>query len=386
MVSRVQNLRVEVRRKILNIEPGMKLEDLDTPAMLVDLDKMERNIASWQAEIGSHNLKLRPHVKTHKVPDIAKLQLEAGASGITVAKVAEAEVFAAQGIKDIFIAYPIVGAAKWKRVADLAKDCQIMVGVDSEIGTRGLNDAARDAGLILKIRLEIDGGLNRSGVVPSDALKLCQIIQTLPNLELDGIFGFRSIFFAAAAGRTPEEIGLEEGEFFVNIANQLRSSGVPIRHVSIGSTPTAKFAARVPGVTEVRPGTYIFGDYMMAEFGAVDYENVALSILCTVISLSRSGQVTIDGGSKTFCGDVVPSKLNLKGYAKAVHHDAYLESMSEEHGVVKLGEGVKLEVGDRLAFYPIHVCTTVNLSNELVGIRNGQVEKVWQVLARGKRT
>lgn len=364
----------------------MTLEDLDTPVMVVDLDNMERNIASWQTEISSHNVKLRPHVKTHKVPDIAKLQLEAGAVGITVAKVAEAEVFAAQGIKDIFIAYPIVGATKWQRVAELAKDCQMMVGVDSEIGARGLNDAAREAGLMLKIRLEIDGGLNRSGVAPENALKLCQTIQMLPNLELDGIFGFRSIFFAAASGRTPEEIGLEEGEFFVNIANHLRSGGIPIRNVSIGSTPTAKYAARVPGITEVRPGTYVFGDYMMAELGAVDYKNVALSILCTVISHSRSGQVTIDGGSKTFCGDVIPSKLKLKGYARAVNLDAYLEGMSEEHGVVKLGEGVKLEIGDRLAFYPIHVCTTVNLSDELIGMRGGRVEKVWQVLARGKRT
>lgn len=364
----------------------MKLEELDTPAMLVDLDKMEQNIKSWQAEIGSHNVKLRPHVKTHKVPDIAKLQLEAGASGITVAKVAEAEVFAAQGIKDIFIAFPIIGAAKWKRVAALARDCQLIVGVDSEIGARGLNGSAREADLILKIRVEIDGGLNRSGVAPGDALELCRIIQSLPNLELDGIFGFRSIFFAAASGRTPEEIGLEEGKFFVDIAEQLCSSGIPIRNVSIGSTPTAKFAARVAGVTEVRPGTYIFGDYMMAQLGAVEYENVALSILCTVISRSRSGTVTIDGGSKTFCGDVIPSKLNLKGYAKAVNVDAYLESMSEEHGVVKLAEGVKLEVGDRLVFYPIHACTTVNLSEELIGIRNAQVEKVWQVLARGKRT
>ncbi len=364
----------------------MKLEDLDTPAMLVDLDKMERNIKSWQAEISSHQVKLRPHVKTHKVPNIAKLQLEAGANGITVAKVAEAEVFAAQGIKDIFIAYPIVGVAKWQRVAALAKDCQIIVGVDSETGARGLNNAAREAGLILKIRIEIDGGLNRSGVAPSDALNLCQIVQSLPNLELDGIFGFRSIFFATAAGRKPEEIGLEEGEFFVAIAENLRSSGVPIHNVSIGSTPTAKYAARVPGITEVRPGTYIFGDFMMAELGAVEYGNVALSILCTVISAAKPGQVTIDGGSKTFCGDVIPSKLELAGYAKAVHHDAYLESMSEEHGVVKLGEGVKLEVGDRLAFYPIHVCTTVNLSDEMIGMRGGRVEKVWQVLARGKRT
>lgn len=370
----------------MSIKPGMRLEDLDTPAMLVDLDKMEQNIRSWQAEIGSHNVKLRPHVKTHKVPEIAKLQLEAGASGITVAKVAEAEVFAAQGINDIFIAYPIVGAAKWRRVAELARNCQLTVGVDSEIGARGLNDAALEAGLMLKVRIEIDGGLNRSGVAPADALKLCRIVQSLPNLELDGIFGFRSIFFAGAIGRSSLDIGIEEGEFFVDIADQLRSSGIPIPNVSIGSTPTAKYAARVPGITEVRPGTYIFGDYMMAELGAVDYENVALSILCTVISHSRAGQVTIDGGSKTFCGDSIPSKLNLKGYANAVNVDAYLESMSEEHGVVRLGEGVKLEVGDRLAFYPIHVCTTVNLSDELIGMRGGVVEKVWQVLARGKRT
>ena len=117
----------------------------------------------------------------------------------------------------------------------------------------------------------------------------------------------------------------------------------------------------------------------------LDYENLALSILCTVVS-QKPGQVTIDGGSKTFCGDSIPSKLNLRGYAKAVGVEAYLESMSEEHGVVKLEAGTKLEVGDRLAFYPIHVCTTVNLSDELIGIRDGRVEKVWQILARGKRT
>jgi D-serine deaminase-like pyridoxal phosphate-dependent protein len=370
----------------LNITPGMKLEELDTPALLVDLDRMERNIQEWQASISSHNVKLRPHVKTHKVPDIARLQLEAGASGITVAKVAEAEVFAAQGIKDIFIAYPIVGITKWQRVAELARNCQIIVGVDSEIGARGLNQAARDTAVVLQVRVEIEAGLGRSGVLPEDALGLCQLIQTLPNLELDGIFGFRSIFFAGAAGRTPEEIGREEGKFFVEIAENLRSSGILIRNISIGSTPTARFAARVAGVTEVRPGTYIFGDYMMAGLGVLDFENVALSILCTVTSHSKPGQVTIDGGSKTFCGDSAPNKLNLKGYAKAVHHETYLESMSEEHGVVTLGAGVELNVGDRLAFYPIHVCTTVNLSDELIGMRNGRVEKVWQVQARGKRT
>jgi D-serine deaminase-like pyridoxal phosphate-dependent protein len=370
----------------VKIEPGMRLEELDTPAMLVDLERMENNILSWQSSISACGVALRPHVKTHKIPEIARLQLEAGARGITVAKVGEAEVFAQHGFNDIFIAYPVVGPQKWLRCAELARLCNLIVGVDSGFGARGLDSAAREAGVKMTVRLEIDAGLKRSGVRPDAALELCQEILALPNLELDGIFGFRSIFFAATSGKSLEQLGTEEGEFFVSIAEHLRSRGVPIRHVSLGSTPTARFAARVAGVTEVRPGTYVFGDYMMAERAAFGDENLALSILCTVVSQSQAGQVTIDGGSKTFCGDSIPGKLDLAGYARSLDGTAYLESMSEEHGIVKLSEHARLELGDRVAFYPIHVCTTVNLSDELIGIRHGRVEKIWQVLARGKRT
>jgi D-serine deaminase-like pyridoxal phosphate-dependent protein len=368
------------------IKPGMSVSELDTPCMLVDVDRMERNINNWQAAIQQHGVKLRPHVKTHKVPAIANMQLSAGAGGITVAKVGEAEVFATGGARDIFIAYPTIGGEKWRRIAELARSCRMTVGVDSETGARGLSAAAVSAGVTIYTRVEIDSGLNRAGVQPDKAGALCRLINELPGIELDGIFGFRSISFSGSNGRPASELGREEGEFYVNVANQLRVAGNPIHSISVGSTPTAKFAAAVKGITEVRPGTYVFGDYMMAEFGAVSYDDIALSILCTVVSKPAPGKVTIDGGNKTFCGDSIPAKLNLKGYAKAVGMEAYVEIMSEEHGVVRLGQGINLQIGDKVAFYPIHVCTTVNLADELVGIRAGKVETVWPILARGKRT
>lgn len=368
------------------IQPGTHIEDLDTPCMLVDLERMERNIGAWQSAIGTHGVKLRPHVKTHKVPEIACMQLDAGAGGITVAKVSEAEVFAAGGARDIFIAYPTIGAEKWRRVAELARTCIMTVGVDSEVGARGLSAAAQAAGVTIRVRVEIDGGLNRCGVQPDQAAPLCKLVLSLPGLELDGIFGFRSIFYATSQGRPASELGREEGELYVTLADQLRAAGIPIRSISVGSTPTARYAAAVPGITEVRPGTYIFGDYMMAEMGAMRYDDVALSILCTVVSRPAAGKATVDGGSKTFCGDSNPAKLGLKGYARAVGLEAYVESMSEEHGVLRLGHDANPRIGDKIAFYPIHVCTTVNLSDELIGVRNGQVEKVWPILARGKRT
>ncbi len=365
---------------------GMPIEDIDTPALLVDLDRMERNIRNWQDAIRTQGVGLRPHVKTHKVPYIAGLQLAAGAVGITVAKVSEAEVFAAGGARDIFIAYPVIGAEKWRRIAELAHSCRMIAGVDSETGARGLSKAAVAAGVTVDVRVEIDSGLNRSGVTPEQALPMCRLVSQLPGLRLDGIFGFRSIFYAGGAGRSASELGREEGEFYVNLADELRAAGIQIDSVSVGSTPTARYAAEVAGVTEVRPGTYIFGDYMMAEIGAVSYDDVALSIWCTVVSRTASDRATIDGGSKTFCGDSIPARLNLRGYARAVNDDAYVVSMSEEHGVLQLGPGVQYQIGDKVSFYPIHVCTTVNLSDELVGVRKGYVETVWPVQARGKRT
>jgi D-serine deaminase-like pyridoxal phosphate-dependent protein len=369
------------------IHPGTPVKELDTPCMLVDLDRMEANIRRWQARASAGVAAMRPHVKTHKVPAIAHQQLAAGAVGITVAKVAEAEVFAAHGCRDIFVAYPVVGPEKWRRVARLAGDCTLTVGVDSEIGARGLSAAAAAAGTTVRIRVEIDSGLHRAGVPPAQTAVFCKTVLDLPGLELDGIFTFRGASFPSASGRSASELGREEGELMVDLAEQIRAEGIPIRSVSVGSTPTARAAAQVPGITEVRPGTYVFGDYMTAEGGYVNYDEIALAILCTVVSRPAADKATVDGGSKTFAGEVQPASRQLKGYARAVGMEAYVESVSsEEHGLVQLGPGVDPQVGDKIAFYPIHVCPTVNLADELVGMRNGCVELVWPILARGKRT
>ena len=360
--------------------------NISTPALVIDLDKMEANIRKWQAEIGKHGVALRPHVKTHKIPAIAKLQLAAGASGITVAKVAEAEVFAQQGCDDIFIAYPVIGADKWQRAAQLAKRIKLIVGVESEVGARGLSQAAAESAATIFVRVEVDTGLNRSGIQAAQTEALCRLIQSLPGLELDGLFTYRSSIFAGAGGRSPHELGIEEGQIMVNIAEQLRAQDIPIKSISGGSTPTSRSFASVPGITEARPGTYIFNDYMQAARGIVAYDEIALTIYCTVISVLGPNKFTVDGGSKTFCGDIAYRGTDLKGYAKLIGKEIYVDSLSEEHGVVRCDKPFAVNVGDVLAFHPVHVCTTVNLSDALIGVRGSKVEVVWPILARGKRT
>jgi D-serine deaminase-like pyridoxal phosphate-dependent protein len=366
---------------------GESIERVETPALLVDLDVMEANIRRWQAAVDAAGVAFRPHIKTHKMPAIAERQLAAGAVGLAVAKVAEAEVFAAAGCRDLVVAYPVVGSSKWARLTALARTCTITVNVGSEVAARGLSAAAVAAGSVLRVHLDIDTGLHRCGVPAEDAEALGRLVLGLPGLELDGVTTFRTAIFPGAAGRSLEELGWEEGALMVALAERLRAAGLPIRTVAVGSTPTALAAATVSGVTEVRTGTYVFGDMIMATWGAVAEEEIALSILCTVVSRPTPERATIDGGSKTFAGDIAPGMLaGLTGYGRLVGADAYIEGMTEEHGLVRLGPGVAPAIGERLRFVPNHVCTAVNLADEVIGVRNGQVAAVWPVLARGKRT
>lgn len=369
------------------IAAGTRVEDLDTPVQIVDLDKLEANIRALQAAVDASGAKLRPHIKTHKIPEIARMQAEAGGRGIAVSKVAEAEVFAAAGFTDIAVAYPVVGPEKWRRLAEMARSCHITVNVDSSVAACGLSDAATAAGTTLLVQVDIDTGFHRCGVQPDDAESLCRVVLGLPGLELDGITTHRSAFFPDHGGRPVEELGREEGEIMVALAERLRSSGIPIREVTCGSTPTAVSAAAVEGVTEVRAGTYVFGDLIMAGVGAIAREDIALTILSTVQSRPHPGRATVDGGMKTFMGEAFPSPPKfLKGFGEAVDLPVHLEGLTEEHGLVALTPAVQPAIGDRIAFFPNHVCTTVNLSDEVVGVRNGRVEVVWPVAARGKRT
>jgi D-serine deaminase-like pyridoxal phosphate-dependent protein len=356
-----------------------------TPYLLIDGPKMERNILKM-ADVASENgVALRPHVKTHKIPGIAREQLEAGAAGITVAKVSEAEVMADGGMEDIFIAYPLVTEAKIRQAIRLGERVRLVVGVDSLEGARRLSVVAEDRAL--EVRIEVDTSLRRTGVPYDEAVELAGEIEAIRNLDLKGIYTYRGAVLAGSKTLELEKAGLEEGQIMVSLADQMRERGIGVDDISVGSTPTAEYVAKVEGVTEIRPGTYVFYDRMQARLGACSLDECAAVVVCTVVSRPTPDLAVIDGGSKTFATDVVPGAepLNLEGYGHVVGYpDAVLERLTEEHGMLSVDEDCDLEVGDTLQIIPNHICSTVNLHDEvyLVG-EDGGVEET-RVAARGK--
>ena len=372
----------------IDVEAGMTLAEVPTPALIVDLDRMEANIAAWQAMADRNGVRFRPHIKTHKTPEIAAQQLAAGACGIASAKPTEAEVFAAAGCDDIVIAYPTVGEDKWERLARIAAGARVTVNVDSEHEARGLSAAAVAAGVELRVQIEIDTGLHRVGLDPADYAAIeafARVIDALPAIELDGVTTHRGKFGERMGRMTNAEAGHEEGSILVGLAERLRADGHAAPNVTAGGSVTGPGVAEVGGVTEVRAGTYVFYDAMQVAAGSARPDDVALSILATVISTRRAGWTTVDAGSKTFSGDrgVVDGAAAPPGISECVDLDATVMRVTEEHGMVRLGDGASVEVGQKLRFMPFHVCTAVNLADQLVGVRTGVVETVWPVRARG---
>ncbi|TBL77359.1 alanine racemase [Paenibacillus thalictri] len=357
----------------------------ETPCLVIDVTKMNANIKMMADAVRQRGVTLRPHIKTHKTPSIAKAQLDAVAVGITVAKVSEAEVMAAHGIDNIFIAYPLIAASKIERAVKLSRQIQLVVGVDSDEGARRLSEVAGRLGHELQVRLEIDTGLQRTGIPYDQAVALASRIHTLPHLKLTGIFTFRGALLDGKPTMDLERAGREEGELMVRLAESMRAEGIPIADVSVGSSPTGLYAAQVQGVTEVRPGTYVFNDRMQAAFGVCSLEDCAGVIEATVVSRPSEHYAVIDGGSKTFATDVQPgtNPLQLKGFGHILEApDAVLERLSEEHGVIRLEPHHMLKVGDRVRIIPNHICSTLNLHNHFYFIDGEQSEKV-PVLARG---
>jgi D-serine deaminase-like pyridoxal phosphate-dependent protein len=357
-----------------------------TPYLLVDAAKMERNILKMAGVASDNGVALRPHVKTHKIPRIARRQLDAGAEGITVAKLSEAEVMAGAGIEDIFIAYPLVTDAKIRQALRLGKRVRLGVGVDSMEGARRLSAVSNAEGLVPEVRLEVDTGLRRTGVPYDEAVELARAIGSLGNLNLTGIYTYRGAVLGGERTLELEKAGLEEGRLMASLARRMREQGITVDDVSLGSTPTVEYAARVGGVTEVRPGTYVFYDSMQAEMGACSLSECALRVVATVVSRPRADLAIIDGGSKTFATDVPPGAqpLNLEGFGHVVGYPGVvLERLTEEHGMLSVDEDFDLVVGDAVEIIPNHVCSTVNLHDELyMRAADGRTEKV-RVAARG---
>lgn len=361
-------------------------ETVDTPALAVDLARVRRNVDAYAGIARSAGVDLRPHVKTHKTLEIARLQRDAGATGLTVAKLSEADVYVRAGFDDIFVAYPVIGTLKWERAAALAEACRLTVGVDSRVGIEGLGRAAAARGSVIHVRVEFDSGLHRSGAAIEDVADLCRKTLDQHALRLDGIFTFRSSGFDGSAGHTVAELGTSEGNLLASTAALLRDAGLPITAVSGGSTPTGAATAACAGVTEIRPGTYVFQDRMTVADGVATNDDVALTVLTAVVSRPSKDTAIVDAGSKTLAADVWPEAVGLRGYAEVAGGGGYVAWLNEEHGAVRLLDGYQPRVGDTMRLIPNHVCTVVNLSEELVVIEGTQVVDRWLVAAGRCRT
>ena len=357
--------------------------ELDTPPLLVDRDRLQRNVSKLATLAADSGIGLRPHVNTHKSIEIANLQIAAGASGITVAKVSEAQVYAEAGVTDIFVANPLVGEQKWQRAAELARQCRILVGVESVTSVEGLASAAKAAGTTVGVRVEFDSGLHRSGVPIDELSRMCSEVMSHRSLSLEGIFTFRSSTFHGSETMSMADVGREEGEMLAVNAARLRAFGFPIVSASGGSTPTSRYVVNVPGVTEIRPGTYVFQDLTSLAHGACGPDDLALSVLVTVVSRPRDSMAIVDAGSKTLAGDVEAGAVGVRSYGEVQGGGGRIAWLNEEHGAVQLKPGYEPAVGDRLRIVPVHACTVVNLADELVLNDGDRAVERWGVAARG---
>jgi len=357
---------------------------LDTPLIAVELDLLERNIAEMAALAADYGVSLRPHAKTHKSPHVARMQIEAGAVGLTCAKLGEAEVLVDQGgVTDILIAYPIVGEIKIRRLISLLDRTRIVVAVDTHEAAAALSQAMSASGRTLDIYLEVNTGQDRAGArAGQEAADMAAAIFRLPGLRLAGIMTHEG----HAGFSAPEEIATiaeNAGKALVDTAERIRSEGIEVENVSVGSTPASWFTPRVAGITEMRPGTYVFNDNNAFRHGRIGPDRCAARVVSTVVSRPAPDRAIIDAGSKALALDPSPSHPG-HGYIVG-HRGATIARLSEEHGVVMLPDGeTGFDVGDRVEIIPNHICPAVNLTDELVMVRNGHVVDRWPVAARGK--
>ncbi|HYM70613.1 MAG TPA: DSD1 family PLP-dependent enzyme [bacterium] len=357
---------------------GRPKTDLDTPALLVDLPTMERNLDRMARYMREAGVGWRPHTKALKTPALAHMLLRAGAHGVTCAKLGEAEVMAAGGIRDILVANQIVGDQKIARLVNLLPHADVIVAVDSEVNVRALDAAARQKGVRLRVLIEVNTGMNRAGVEPGDAVvRLARTVHGCEGLRFAGVMGWEAhairITDPAEKRRAIEQaVGL-----LVDSAERCRRADLPVDIVSCGGTGTYMVTARVPGITEIQAGGGIFGDVLYRTRMGVDHE-YALTVLATVTSRPTPTRVICDAGKKTMSSDAAsPEPIGLPHVTSV--------ALSAEHAKLELSEpDASLKIGDKIEFVVGYSDTTVCLHDELYGVRDGRVEIVWPLLGRGK--
>lgn len=343
-----------------------------TPAAVIDMDRVERNIARIQAACNAAGVANRPHIKTHKSPELAKLQIAAGARGITCQKLGEAEVMANAGIDDILISYNLLGDEKMARLGALRARANVTVAADNPVVVADLTKAAAAAGRSLPVVVECDTGRKRAGVeTAAEAIALARTISTSPGLTFAGFMLY------------PTETGWPQAQaFFDEALAGVRALGLDATIVSTGGTPNLKNVGQLKGATEHRPGTYIYNDRMQVAAGVATWDDCALNIYSTVVSRAGPDRGILDAGSKTLTADTG----GLDGYGLILEHpEAKIARFAEEHGFLDLTRSnTRPNIGDVVRIVPNHVCVVVNMLDEVVMVRGDEILGILPVAARGK--
>ncbi|MFV0334647.1 MAG: D-TA family PLP-dependent enzyme [Tropicimonas sp.] len=346
-------------------------DEVDTPAVLIDLDVAEANIDRYQAHCDAHGLRLRPHIKTHKLPMLARRQIAAGAIGITCQKVSEAEAMISEGgIDDVLITYNILGPAKLARLRTLAGRVPLSVVTDSAAAAEGLSAAFVDAPTPLRVLVECDTGAERCGVTtPEAAADLASRIAALPGLQFAGLMTY------PPAGREREV-----QDWLARAKAAVEARGLPVSVISSGGTPGMWQAQDVPAATEYRIGTYVYNDRSVQARGLCTWEDCALSVLATVVSVPAPDRAIIDAGSKVLTSDL----LGLEGYGHVLGRpDIRITALSEEHGTLRAGR-IGLTVGERVRIVPNHACVVTNMLDRVELVRGAHHQQTAPVTARGQ--
>ena len=352
-------------------ERSMTVEELDTPAVTILLDRLAGNIARTQAMVASHGINNRPHVKTHKIPEIARMQIAAGAVGIACQKLDEVEVFVdAEAADDILLTFNIVGAAKTDRLMDLAARVRrLAVVADNETVVRGLSEAGVRAGRDVPLLIECDTGFGRNGVqTPEAARELARYAMNMPRIRFEGLMTF------------PNKVP-DTRDFLQRAIALFKDDGISLPIVSGGGTPALLTLAEFPMLTEHRAGTYAYNDVMMVHSGVATWDDCAMHVRATVVSRPTDERAVIDAGSKVLTRE----QYYVKDFGRVVEYpDAVVSNLSEEHGIIDLSRSAaKPRVGEVVSIIPNHCCVVSNMVDEVYGVRNGVVEVIWPVAARG---
>ena len=354
---------------------GARIEDLDTPSLLLDLDKVERNLTAMSRLFATSRVKLRPHTKTHKVPILALRQIERGAIGVCCAKLGEAEVMAAGGVPDVLVTTEVVGPLKLRRLLGVARQTRVTTVVDDAGAAAQLSEAALAAGLRLRCLVDVNVGQNRTGVEPGEpALALAQQVVRLGGLELAGLQGYEGHLQHIVDSTERRAANARAMQLLSDTADLLATKGLPVEIVSTAGTGTGLFAAEWPRVTEIQPGSYVVMDSDYGRVQGLPFEN-ALTVLASVVS-RRPNEAIVDAGTKCLSTDAGP--------AKPRDLDATYAHQGDEHGKLTFANGNPLALGDKLELIPSHCDTTINLHDRYYVTSAGRVVAVWPIAARGR--